>query len=54
MHALETGKPAFITRRGRFVALIQPLAPEQVESRVLTAVAREIEKQVRNRATITQ
>jgi antitoxin (DNA-binding transcriptional repressor) of toxin-antitoxin stability system len=50
----KTGKPAFITRRGRFVALIQPLAPEQVESRVFTAMAREIGKQVRNRATITQ
>jgi antitoxin (DNA-binding transcriptional repressor) of toxin-antitoxin stability system len=50
----KTGKPAFITRHGRFIALIQPLAPGQVESRVLTAMAREIGKQVQSRAAITQ
>jgi antitoxin (DNA-binding transcriptional repressor) of toxin-antitoxin stability system len=40
----KTGKPAFITRHGRFIAHITPLAPGQVESRVLTAMAREIGK----------
>ena len=40
----KTGKPAFITRHGRFIALITPLAPGQVESRALTAMAREIGK----------
>ncbi len=40
----KTGKPAFITRHDRFIALITPLAPGQVESRVLTAMAREIGK----------
>ena len=36
------GKPAFITRHGRFVAMITPLAAGQVESRVLAEMAREI------------
>ena len=40
----KTGKPAFITRHGRFVAIITPLAPGQVESRVLAEMAREIGK----------
>ena len=40
----KTGKPAFITRHGQFIALITPLAPGQVESRVLTAMAREMGK----------
>jgi hypothetical protein len=40
----KTGKPAFITRYGQFIALITPLAPGQVESRVLTTMAREIGK----------
>jgi hypothetical protein len=40
----RTGKPAFSTRHGRFIALITPLATGQVESRVLTAMAREIGK----------
>lgn len=40
----KTGKPAFITRRGRFVAIIAPVAPGQVESRVLAEMAREIGK----------
>ena len=31
----ETREPAFITRDGRFIAVITPLAPGQVESRVL-------------------
>lgn len=36
------GKPAFITRHGRFVAMITPLASGQVESHVLDEMAREI------------
>ena len=40
----RTGRPAFITRHGRFVAVIRPLAPGQVESRVLAEMAREIGK----------
>ncbi len=40
----KTGKPAFITRHGRFVAIITPVAPGQVESRVLAEMAREIGK----------
>lgn len=39
----KTGKPAFITKHGRFVAIITPLAPGRVESRVLAAT-REIGK----------
>jgi antitoxin (DNA-binding transcriptional repressor) of toxin-antitoxin stability system len=38
----KSGKPAFITRHGRFVAFITPLAAGQVESRVLSEMAREI------------
>jgi antitoxin (DNA-binding transcriptional repressor) of toxin-antitoxin stability system len=41
-----TGKTAFITRHGRFIAIITPLAPGQVESRVLAEMAREIGKRV--------
>jgi antitoxin (DNA-binding transcriptional repressor) of toxin-antitoxin stability system len=40
----RTGKTAFITRHGRFVATIVPLEPGQVESRVLAEMAREIGK----------
>lgn len=40
----KTGKPAFITRHGRFIAIITPLAPGQVESRVLAEMARDIGK----------
>ena len=40
----KTGKPAFITRHGRFVAIITPVAPGQVESRVLAEMAREMGK----------
>jgi antitoxin (DNA-binding transcriptional repressor) of toxin-antitoxin stability system len=40
----QTGKTAFITRHGRFVAIIKPLVPGQVESRVLAEMAREIGK----------
>lgn len=34
----ESGNPAAITRHGRFVALITPLANAEVESAVLSAV----------------
>jgi prevent-host-death family protein len=40
----KTGKPAFITKHGRFVAIISPLESGQVESRVLAEMAREIGK----------
>jgi prevent-host-death family protein len=40
----ERKMPAFITRHGRFVAIITPLEPGQVESRVLAEVARQINK----------
>ena len=40
----EAGKPAIITRHGRFIAVITPLAPGQVESRVLPEMARQIGK----------
>jgi antitoxin (DNA-binding transcriptional repressor) of toxin-antitoxin stability system len=40
---IETvGKPAFITRDGRFVAVITPLAAGQVDSRVLPVMALQI------------
>jgi hypothetical protein len=35
-------RPAVITRYGRFITTIKPLAPGQVESPVLGAIAREI------------
>jgi antitoxin (DNA-binding transcriptional repressor) of toxin-antitoxin stability system len=45
MNEIEsTGRTAFITRHGRFVATIVPLRPGQVESRVLAEMAREIGK----------
>ena len=36
----QSGKPAFITRHGRFVAVITPMEPGEVESRVLGEMAR--------------
>ena len=36
----RTGKPAILTRHGRFVAVIRPLAPGQVVSQVLPVIAR--------------
>ena len=42
----NSGKPAFITKHGRFVAIITPLAPGQVESRVLAEMERGIAKRV--------
>ena len=38
----DAGKPAFIAEHGRFIAIIQPLEPGQVESRVLAEMARKI------------
>ena len=35
----EAGKPAFITSYGRFIAVIQPLEPGQVEQQALAAIA---------------
>ena len=40
----KTGKSAFITRHGRFVAIVTPVLPGQVESRVLAEMAREVAK----------
>ena len=36
----EAGKPAFITSYGRFIAIITPLEPGQVEQQALAAIAR--------------
>ena len=36
------GKPAFITSYGRFIAVITPLEPGQVEQQALAAIAREM------------
>ena len=41
----NSGKPAFITRYGRFIATITPLTPGQVESEVLPEMARQLAKQ---------
>jgi antitoxin (DNA-binding transcriptional repressor) of toxin-antitoxin stability system len=41
-----TGRTAFITRRGRFIAVITPLAQGQIESRVLAEIVREITKRL--------
>jgi antitoxin (DNA-binding transcriptional repressor) of toxin-antitoxin stability system len=38
----QSGKPAFITRQGRFIAVIKPIAAGEVESRILAEMAREI------------
>lgn len=47
MGEIETsGKTAFITRHGRFIAIITPLAAGQVETRVLAEMAREIGKRL--------
>jgi prevent-host-death family protein len=37
----EAGRPAFITSHGRFIAVIQPLEPGQVEQQALAAISRE-------------
>jgi prevent-host-death family protein len=45
MREIEEHKvPAFITKHGRFVAMITPLETGQVESRVLSEMARQINK----------
>jgi prevent-host-death family protein len=41
----EHKAPAFITKHGRFVAMITPLEAGQVESRVLAEMARQINKE---------
>jgi antitoxin (DNA-binding transcriptional repressor) of toxin-antitoxin stability system len=41
-------RPGFITRHGRFVAMIVPLEPGQIESRMLGQMAREIGKQLQD------
>ena len=38
----HAGQPAFITHYGRFVAVLVPLKPGEIESQVLGAMAREI------------
>jgi hypothetical protein len=38
----KTGQPAFITWHGRFVAIITPLPPGQIESEALGEMAREL------------
>lgn len=40
----ETGQPAIITKHSRFIGIIRPLAPGQVESRVLPEIARQTAK----------
>jgi antitoxin (DNA-binding transcriptional repressor) of toxin-antitoxin stability system len=44
----NSGKPAFITRYGRFIATIMPLAPGQVESQALPEMARQLAKRNRH------
>ena len=43
----EAGEPAIITRDGRFIATITPLAPGQAESVALPEIARQIAKRGR-------
>ena len=40
----HAGKPAIITRHGRFIDIITPIAPGQVESRVMPEMARQFAK----------
>lgn len=47
----KTGKPAFITRHGRFVAVIRPLSPGQAKSRILAEMAREVAQQAQGQPT---
>ena len=44
----EAGKPAFITSYGRFIAVIQPLEPGQIEQQALSAITRSIEARTVN------
>ena len=41
----KAGRPAVITKHGRFIATITPLAPGQIESQVLPEMARQIGNQ---------
>ena len=38
----QAGKPAFITHYGRFIAVITPLEPGEVEQQALAAIARSV------------
>lgn len=38
----DAGKPAYITSYGRYIAVITPLEPGQVEQQALAAIARQI------------
>jgi antitoxin (DNA-binding transcriptional repressor) of toxin-antitoxin stability system len=49
----ESGEPAFITRHGRFVALITPLANVPVESALLSAVLDQISRTPQPDAAVT-
>ncbi len=49
----NSGKPAFITRYGRFIATVTPLAPGQVESQILPEIARQVAKRNRRRPAST-
>lgn len=37
----DTGRPAFITRHGRYVAMITPLEGQNIEGRLIAAVLNE-------------
>jgi antitoxin (DNA-binding transcriptional repressor) of toxin-antitoxin stability system len=37
----QAGRPAFITRHGRYVAMIAPLRPGEVESQILAEIFRD-------------
>ena len=40
---LESGRPAFLTRRGQFIAMIKPLEAGAVERAVLTGLLRQLD-----------
>jgi prevent-host-death family protein len=44
----QAGQPALITHHGRFVAVLMPLKPGEVESQALGAMAREIGERYRS------
>jgi antitoxin (DNA-binding transcriptional repressor) of toxin-antitoxin stability system len=44
----EAGEPAIITRDGRFIAVITPLGPGQVESVVFPEIARQVAERGRD------
>ena len=39
---MESGEPAFLTKRGQFIAVIAPLAPGSVERRVLAGIIEQL------------